>query len=72
VNRWYEVDADGAHVRLMLTGTAPDVDSIRYVLPAAARAVQVTGEGLAVSRREQVVTARPRGTNVHLDVTYVL
>jgi hypothetical protein len=71
-HRRYHVDAAGAHVRLLLTGTAPDAAYIRYVLPAAARSVQVESEGLDVIHRGRVVAARPTSATLRLDVTYVL
>lgn len=72
VDRRYHVDASGAHVRLQLTGTAPDAAYIRYLLPEAARSVQVESEGLEVTHSARLVTARPTNAALRLDVTYLL
>jgi hypothetical protein len=65
------VEPEGVRVHLGLSGAA-GADRIEYVLPVAARDVEIVGDGLDVRRRGQRVIARPVRPSFRFDVTYRL
>jgi hypothetical protein len=71
VERECAVEAGAVKVRFALNGQG-QADRVEYVLPAAARDVQVVGDGLDVERRGQRVIARPMRATFRFDVTYRL
>lgn len=70
--RQFVAKSDGLSVRLTVSGDAREVSRISYVLPAAARYVEVNSDGLDVRRGGATVTARPTRASLRFGVTYVL
>ena len=66
------IEPEGVQVRLRLTGPSDGPERIEYLIPAAARAVQVEGDGIEIVRRGRRVTARAGRGALRLDVTYLL
>ena len=73
VGRECTLEDETVRVRLTLSGAAPGAQRIEYMLPAAARDVQVESEGLDVERRGKRVMAQVwGGAALRVDVTYRL